>query len=55
MLLAGPVLWPMEQAGEVLRAVRDYAPEAPDELGITVALVPAPPAPFVPPELSCAR
>lgn len=50
MVLAGPVLWPIEQAPDVLRAVRAYAPEAADELGITIGLVAAPPAPFVPPD-----
>lgn len=50
MVLGGPVFWPLEQAPDVLRAVRAHAPEAPDELGITVAITAAPPAPFVPPE-----
>lgn len=58
MILGGPIFWPLDQAGEVLRAIRDFAPDAPDELGITVALTPAPPAPFTPPEMmgkpSCA-
>ena len=50
MVLAGPVFWPLEQAREVLAAVREFAPKAPDELGIALGLVPAPPAPFIPPE-----
>ena len=50
MVLAGPVFWPLDDAREVLRAVSELAPDAPDELGITVAVAPAPPAPFVPPE-----
>jgi FAD/FMN-containing dehydrogenase len=50
MVLAGPVFWPLDQAPDVLRAVRAYAPNAPDELGVTLAITPAPPAPFVPPE-----
>lgn len=50
MVLAGPILWPLDQAREVLTAVREYAPEAPDELGITIGLTPAPPAPFTPPD-----
>jgi FAD/FMN-containing dehydrogenase len=50
MILAGPILWPLEDAAEVMATVRDVAPNAPDELGITVAIIPAPPAPFVPPE-----
>jgi len=32
----------------VLRRVREFAPQAPDELGITIALRRAPPAPFLP-------
>ena len=50
VVLAGPILWPLEDAPEVFRTLRDFAPEAPDELGITLGVVPAPPAPFVPPE-----
>jgi hypothetical protein len=49
MVLGGPIFWPLEDAQRVLRFVRDYAPEAPDELGITMAMMPAPPAPFLPP------
>ena len=51
MVLGGPVLWPLEDAAEVMAAVREFAPNAPDELGISIAVIPAPPAPFVPPEL----
>ena len=51
MILGGPVFCPIDQAHDVLRAVGAYAFAAPDELGMTIALVPAPPAPFVPPEL----
>ncbi|MEW6154514.1 MAG: FAD-binding oxidoreductase [Actinomycetota bacterium] len=50
MVLGGPIFWPLDQAPEVLSYVRDYAPQAPDEMGITVGLVMAPPAPFVPME-----
>jgi FAD/FMN-containing dehydrogenase len=49
MVLAGPVLWPLDQASEVFRAVRELAPHAADDLGITLGIVPTPPAPFVPP------
>jgi len=48
MVLGGPIFWPLEQAPEILAAVREFAPGAPDELGITIAVAPAPPAPFVP-------
>jgi FAD binding domain/Berberine and berberine like len=50
IVLGGPVFWPLEDAPEVLGFLRGYAPEAPDELGITVAMMLAPPAPFLPPE-----
>ena len=50
IVLGGPVFWPLEDAPKVLGFLRGYAPEAPDELGITVAMMLAPPAPFLPPE-----
>jgi FAD/FMN-containing dehydrogenase len=50
IVLGGPVFWPLADAQQVLRTLRDFAPMAPDELGITLALMPAPPAPFLPPE-----
>jgi len=50
LVLGGPVFWPLADAAEVLGFVGDFAPEAPDELGITIAQRLAPPAPFLPPE-----
>ena len=50
-VLAGPMFWPMEQSGEVLRFYRDWVAEAPDELMTIVVHRKAPPLPFVPPEL----
>jgi len=50
LVLGGPILWPFEQAPRVLRFLRDFAGEAPDELGITLSMLHAPPAPFLPPE-----
>lgn len=50
MILGGPVFWPIEQAGEVLRFLREFAPVAPDDLGITMAMMLAPPLPFLPPD-----
>jgi FAD/FMN-containing dehydrogenase len=50
-ILAGPVFWPMEQSGEVLRFYRDWVAEAPDELMTIVVHRKAPPLPFVPQEL----
>jgi hypothetical protein len=48
MVLGGPIFWPIAQAPEVLRFVRDYAKDAPDELGLTIAARRAPPMPFLP-------
>jgi FAD/FMN-containing dehydrogenase len=50
-VLAGPIFWPMEQSGEVLRFYRDWVADAPDELMTIVVHRKAPPLPFVPPEL----
>ncbi len=50
LVLGGPIFWPLDQAPEVLRFMRDFAPQAPDELGITMALTMAPPLPFLPAE-----
>jgi hypothetical protein len=49
--MAGMVLYPIEQAREVLRFYRDFTATAPDELGSTAFLRIAPPAPFLPPEI----
>lgn len=50
VVLAGPMFWRIDDAPALLRFVRDFAPSAPDDLGITLAIAPAPPAPFMPPE-----
>ena len=50
-VLAGPVLWALEDAPEVLRAYRSYVDSAPPEVATTVALRRAPAAPFLPVEL----
>jgi hypothetical protein len=50
IVLGGPIFWPLADAPQVLRFLRDFAPESPDELGITIALRLAPPMPFLPPE-----
>ena len=47
-MLAGPMFWPMEQSGEVLRFYRDWVADAPDELMTIVIHRKAPPLPFVP-------
>ena len=48
MATGGMVLWPMEQAGEVVRFYRDWMEAAPDEVSGGAALLVAPPAEFVP-------
>ena len=50
IVLGGPVFWPLAEGPRVLRALRDFAPEAPDELGISLALLHAPPLTVLPPE-----
>jgi FAD/FMN-containing dehydrogenase len=50
-VLAGLVAWPMDQAGVVLRFLRDFAPAAPDEVGIMANLRLAPALPSIPEEL----
>jgi FAD binding domain/Berberine and berberine like len=49
IVLGGPVFWRLEDAPTVLRVLRDHAPEAPDELGVAVAMMLAPPLPIMPP------
>jgi FAD/FMN-containing dehydrogenase len=46
----GPVFYPGERAGEILRFYRDWVDQAPDELTTLVNLLTAPPAPFLPEE-----
>jgi len=50
MVLGGPIFWPLAEGPEVLRALREFAPDAPDELGISIVLRLAPPMPFLPAE-----
>ncbi len=50
MVYGGPIFWPLEQAPAVLRFLRDFAPDAPDDLGIAIVANLAPPMPFLPPE-----
>lgn len=47
-VLAGPILFPADQAEDVLRAYRDFIATAPDELGTGIILTNAPPAPWIP-------
>ena len=50
MVLGGPMFWDLADAPAVLRYVNELAVAAPDELGIMIALMLAPPMPFVPPD-----
>lgn len=50
LVLGGPIFWRLDEAAQVLRFMRDFAPDAPDELGITIAATMAPPMPFLPRE-----
>jgi FAD/FMN-containing dehydrogenase len=50
-VLGGLMMFPFDQAGDVLRTFREWAVDAPDEMSLLAALSFAPPEPFVPPEL----
>jgi FAD/FMN-containing dehydrogenase len=51
VVLAGPVLYDIDDAAEVLRWYREFVPAQPDELGIWYGLVSVPPGPPFPEEL----
>jgi hypothetical protein len=50
-VLAGPIFYPFERAGEVLCSFGDYLVQAPDELGALAGIFAAPAEPFLPSEL----
>jgi FAD/FMN-containing dehydrogenase len=50
-VLAGPIVWAMEDSPEVLRFYRDWITEVPDELTTIVTFRRMLPSPFVPSEL----
>jgi FAD/FMN-containing dehydrogenase len=50
-VLSGMVAWPMHDAPRVLRFLREFIADAPDEVGLMAALRLAPPLPVVPVEL----
>jgi FAD binding domain/Berberine and berberine like len=51
-ILGGLMLFPLARGKEVLTALREWAPAAPDEASLLAAISTAPPEPFVPPELT---
>jgi FAD/FMN-containing dehydrogenase len=50
-VIAGPMLWPLEQSAEVLSWYRDFIPNAPEDLGGFFAFLSVPPGPPFPEEL----
>jgi hypothetical protein len=50
-VMAGPVFWAADGITDVLRFYREFAAEAPDELGSVVRLGTVPPLPVIPEEL----
>ena len=50
-VVAGPMLWPLEQAAEALAFYADFIPGAPEELNGFFAFLTVPPAPPFPEEL----
>jgi hypothetical protein len=50
-VLAGMVAWPMDQAPKVLRFLREFIAQAPDEVGLMANLRQAPSLPIVPEQL----
>jgi FAD/FMN-containing dehydrogenase len=51
MVVAGPMLWPLENAAEVLRWYREFLPAASEDLNGFFAFLTVPPAPPFPEEL----
>ncbi|HEU0114320.1 MAG TPA: FAD-binding oxidoreductase [Thermomicrobiales bacterium] len=51
MVLAGPILYPLERADTVLQFYREFAADAPDELTTVLNLRRAPAVPFLPREI----
>lgn len=48
MIYAGPIFYPADAAHDLLRAFRDWAPDAPDDVTAVVNLTTAPPLPVIP-------
>jgi FAD/FMN-containing dehydrogenase len=47
-IYGGPIFYPVEHAGEVMRFYREFIAQAPEELGAFFAFQIAPPLPFIP-------
>ena len=58
-VVAGPIIWPLDQAAEVLAWYREFLPAQPDEVNGFFAFLTVPPGPPFPEELHmqkvCAR
>jgi FAD/FMN-containing dehydrogenase len=50
-VIAGPIFWAADDTVDVLRFYRDFATEAPDELGTVVRVGTVPPLPVIPKDL----
>jgi len=50
-VLAGPILWPIEKAGEAMRFYRDFMANGPDDLNAFFAFLVVPPGPPFPEHL----
>ncbi len=50
IVYAGPIFYPAEAAGDLLRTFREWAGDAPDEITALVNLTTAPPLPVIPAE-----
>jgi FAD/FMN-containing dehydrogenase len=50
-IYCGPVFYPIDKTGEVLRFYREFIAEAPEEVGAFFGFHQGPPAPFIPAEL----
>jgi hypothetical protein len=50
-VIAGPTLWPMERAAEVMRRYREFLPQAPEDINGFFAFLVVPPAPPFPEHL----
>ncbi len=51
LVFGGMLLYPIEQARDVVRSYRDFMEDAPDEFGGGCVFLTAPPAPFIPEEV----